>query len=99
LRELNVSAAEDAPTQTGTKERLDDEEELASEDPDNPEETGDVELFPNEPVPDVEEPALTELLSLADALERIPGSLRTEMEDLLRAEFREVRYWKHGNRH
>ena len=40
--------------------------------------------------PSSEEP----LLDLEMAIEKVPASLRKEMEDLLRAEFREVVRWK-----
>ena len=39
------------------------------------------------------------LLSLEEAIEKIPESLRAEMKELLRAEFREVRLWTEGTRH
>lgn len=42
----------------------------------------------------VAESPQTDLLSLEAALEKIPPSLRRELEDQLRAEFREVRRWK-----
>ena len=36
------------------------------------------------------------MLKLKEAVERIPAALRKEMEDQLRAEFREVKRWKPG---
>ena len=57
------------------------------------------ELPVQEPVLPVEDQEPSELMSLEDALNRIPVTLRKEMEDLLRADFREVRPWKPGSHH
>ena len=44
------------------------------------------------PVPEIVE-ADQPLLSLDDAVDKVPEDLRRQMEELLRAEFREVRRW------
>lgn len=64
------------------------------EDPEVAEEVAEVTL----PVEaEDSEPASGEpLLGLEDALSRIPKALRKQMEDQLRAEFREVRRWSPG---
>ena len=40
----------------------------------------------------------TPLMDLETAVEQVPAALRKEMEDLLRAEFREVIRWKPGSK-
>jgi hypothetical protein len=41
-----------------------------------------------------EDQSASDLLSLNEAIDRVPESLRKAMQDRLRAEFREVRRWE-----
>lgn len=82
-----------------------DRDELESVEPEEPQddlEMEDLEVLElpvPESVPPLEEQEPAELMSLEDALHRIPVPLRREMEELLRAKFREVRPWQPGTHH
>ncbi|NDV60939.1 hypothetical protein G0Q06_00580 [Puniceicoccales bacterium CK1056] len=90
---VSVAAVESADVPDEAQALPDELETPALDDVEDPadfeEEANESEL-PGEEIFDVREP----LLDLESAIEKVPASLRKEMEDLLRAEFREVIHWQ-----
>lgn len=72
---------------------------VAEEEEISPEAPPIVDVEPEKPVVphEVEMAPSQDGLNLQEAIDRIPAALRKEMEDQLRAEFREVRRWKPGH--
>lgn len=72
------------------------DEELAGEEEPEAEEPAPVVAKSKDDVASADK---IKLLSLEDAVERVPESLRKELAEVLRAEFREVRRWKPQEKH
>lgn len=62
-----------------------------------PDEAGLGDLLPSEPALPPMDREPTKLISLDEAISRLPDSLKKEMEELLRAQFREVRPWNRAD--